>query len=205
MSGPRIDLTGRRFGRWTVLQRAWRTGRKWLWAVHCRCGSTRTVRQDHLMSGESRSCGCFLREKARAPRPSRRVDLRGRRVGALTVVRLAPHVPSRSPYHRIGRTAWVCRCDCGRDVVVPTSDLVRTHSPTRSCGCAHLRPLAAPPAVPGAPSEAVAPRDAELPPLTLEQRAAGWHDSNLGRVRTVLRAVDDDDVGGALHDFDPFA
>lgn len=32
----------------------------------------------------------------------------------------------------------------------------------------------------------------------------GWHDSQLGRTRRALWPAEDDDVGQALHDFDPF-
>jgi hypothetical protein len=48
--------------------------------------------------------------------------------------------------------------------------------------------------------------DEPLPALTAEQRLEGWHDSQLGRTRRVWRSVtEDDDAGGVLHDFDPFA
>ena len=54
-----------------------------------------------------------------------RVDLTGQRYGKLTVVAPAPNVGSR--------TAWLCRCDCGRETVVLTHRLRCGH--TKSCGC----------------------------------------------------------------------
>jgi hypothetical protein len=223
VNGPRVDLTGHKFGRWTVLRVAPRTrSRKRYWIVRCRCGAQRAVRGNRLTTGESRSCGCFLREKAKAPRPWRRRDLRGLRVGQLLVVRLAPHVPCRSRYHPGGKTAWVCHCDCGRDVVVGTAHLTRKRHPAHSCGCANLRPLA--PAAPSSQRDAwiatPAPRPINgsatsvarvvplptLPALTAQQRLEGWHDSQLGRTRRNCVPVDEDDeVGGVLHDGDPFA
>ena len=56
------------------------------------------------------------------------LDLSGERFGRLTAV-------ARSPerFGRYRRTAWICRCDCGKTVRVLTADL-RTGN-TRSCGC----------------------------------------------------------------------
>ena len=56
----------------------------------------------------------------------RRLDLTGQRYGKLTVLGPAENVGSR--------TAWRCRCDCGRESVVRTSHLRSGH--TASCGCA---------------------------------------------------------------------
>ena len=61
------DLTGQRFGRWTVLNRAGssRRGRtvSSLWYCQCDCGQVQIVRGDNLRAGKSRSCGC-LRDEA---------------------------------------------------------------------------------------------------------------------------------------------
>ena len=55
----------------------------------------------------------------------KKLDLTGQRYGHLTVL---------SPAENIGsRTAWLCRCDCGRETVVRTSRLRSGH--TVSCGC----------------------------------------------------------------------
>lgn len=54
-----------------------------------------------------------------------KVDLMGQRYGYLTVL---------GPAENIGtRTAWRCRCDCGREIVARTCHLRSGH--TRSCGC----------------------------------------------------------------------
>jgi len=55
-----IDLTGRTFGRWTVLgQSDIRRGRKVTWRCRCECGTVTTVIGDNLRASISRSCGCL--------------------------------------------------------------------------------------------------------------------------------------------------
>lgn len=53
------DLTGLRFGRWTVMERAPNRGKRVYWVCRCDCGATREIRQDGLRSGVSQSCGCY--------------------------------------------------------------------------------------------------------------------------------------------------
>ena len=56
----------------------------------------------------------------------KRVDLTSQRFGRLLVLGPADNIGSR--------TAWRCRCDCGRETVVKTCRLRSGH--TASCGCA---------------------------------------------------------------------
>lgn len=55
----------------------------------------------------------------------KKVELTGQRYGRLTVLAPAENIGSR--------TAWLCRCDCGRETVVKTCHLRSGH--TKSCGC----------------------------------------------------------------------
>jgi hypothetical protein len=57
------DLTGRQFGRWTVLGLApdVRPGIT-RWLCRCQCGKERSVLGSSLPSGTSRSCGCLKNE-----------------------------------------------------------------------------------------------------------------------------------------------
>jgi len=61
----RLDLRGRRFGRWQVMQRAKPVNGLTRWICVCACGVRRTVRTADLSSGQSRSCGCLRRDVAR--------------------------------------------------------------------------------------------------------------------------------------------
>lgn len=74
MGRPLIDLTGRRFGRLTVLQRGPSAGRKARWMVRCECGTAKLVSGSSLCSGGTVSCGCARRERMAAgpAHPARR-------------------------------------------------------------------------------------------------------------------------------------
>ena len=54
-----IDLTGQKFGHLTVLKRDTLKKGKVYWICKCDCGSTVSIRYDHLRSGGTISCGCI--------------------------------------------------------------------------------------------------------------------------------------------------
>lgn len=60
--GKIIDLTGRRFGRWTVEGLSHQVGTMLYWHCICDCGTKRPVFGADLKRGGSISCGCFMRE-----------------------------------------------------------------------------------------------------------------------------------------------
>jgi hypothetical protein len=59
------DLSGSRFGRWTVISSEGRTanGKESLWKCRCDCGTLRVVCYKSLVKKLSQSCGCLKREK----------------------------------------------------------------------------------------------------------------------------------------------
>lgn len=62
--GRFIDLTGQRFGRLVVLERAEDDKNKNpRWRCRCDCGNETVVLGHHLRTGNTRSCGCFFHEK----------------------------------------------------------------------------------------------------------------------------------------------
>ncbi len=76
--------SGRRFGRWTVLDRCITTQqgeRKYL--CRCDCGTERYVLERSLRYGGSQSCGCLRKERARQ---ATAYDLLGQTYGELKVV-----------------------------------------------------------------------------------------------------------------------
>jgi hypothetical protein len=62
MGWRRIDLTGERFGRWTVIAYAGRHR----WSCVCSCGARVIVDGGNLRGGRSKSCGCRCSELSKA-------------------------------------------------------------------------------------------------------------------------------------------
>ena len=50
------DLTGKRFGKWTVLKRVQAHRRHTIWECECECGIKKHVYSTHLIQGNSRAC-----------------------------------------------------------------------------------------------------------------------------------------------------
>lgn len=121
----RADLTGLRFGRLTVIgDSGQRRNGYVLWLCQCDCGGSALYCRRQLITGRAVSCGCLLRKGRYARR-----DLTGQRFGRLTVL---DHVEERH-YGAATGTRWRCLCDCGKETVVNSANLV--HGITRSCGC----------------------------------------------------------------------
>lgn len=131
----RIDLTGQRFGRLTVIEydHAEHDGAHWL--CKCDCGTEKVIAGYLLRNGATKSCSCLKSDasraalgKARAVLKARpRKDLTGERFGRLVVLGLAD-VPDRK-----GFIFWRVRCDCGTEKIVMQNNLV--FGRTKSCGC----------------------------------------------------------------------
>lgn len=64
MSRGPADLTGQRFERLVVLDRAEADGTKVRWRCRCECGRRCVVRADALTQGRTRSCGCLKLDTA---------------------------------------------------------------------------------------------------------------------------------------------
>lgn len=71
--GNRKDISGLKFGRWTVIRCLGPRNNKLLWECRCDCGNTGSVIGSNLVRGLSVSCGCYRVEcnvthgKARTP------------------------------------------------------------------------------------------------------------------------------------------
>ena len=72
MNARLIDLSGRVFGRWTVLRRAFRDdqGKTW-WTCRCACGAVHDVNGCHLRDGRSKQCKSCVRRTHGATRGRR--------------------------------------------------------------------------------------------------------------------------------------
>jgi hypothetical protein len=56
------DLTGRRFGRLTVVRQIGSRSGHALWECQCECGGTKVTERGNLIRGFTSSCGCYQRE-----------------------------------------------------------------------------------------------------------------------------------------------
>ncbi|MBT8348699.1 MAG: hypothetical protein HKP62_04540 [Sulfurovum sp.] len=126
------DLTGQKFGRLTVLERAedhiQPSGCSVvMWKCKCDCGAVKIVRAAHLRSNHTQSCGCLRKERARE---ATFIDLTGQRFHRWTVINQGENliVPSGEKFVR-----WNTVCDCGNKGLVLGTPLRNGQS--KSCGC----------------------------------------------------------------------
>lgn len=120
----KLDLTGKKFGRLTVLEEAEKPGqikyKQSYWLCACDCGVKKIVRGSLLVNGQIKSCGCLRKD-------STFKDLTGQQYGLLTVK--SPLIEKTSN----GSTFWLCECKCGNMTKVSVSNLLNGH--VKSCGC----------------------------------------------------------------------
>lgn len=124
-----IDLTGEKFGKLTVINRApdkvLPSGYKQvMWNCNCECGNTSVVSSKALKNAKypTRSCGCNMNQIKN--------NLVGQRFGRLTVTEKVKGKILKSGYEQ---QTYKCVCDCGNEVTLPYSSL--TTGNTTSCGC----------------------------------------------------------------------
>ncbi len=113
------DLTGEKFGRWTVIKRV--ENNKWeqlMWLCECECGNRKIIIGESLKSGNTQSCGC-------SP-PSNYIDLTGQAFGRLIIIKRVDDGDNWQP-------RWLCQCSCENKTVVAGSSL--RNGVTQSCGC----------------------------------------------------------------------
>lgn len=122
------DLTGRRFGKLTVMERTDQKQERYVvWRCQCDCGNDVYVNTKRLKRGTKKNCGCET--KTDAKRGPVAEDLSGCRYGTLLVMYRAETLN--------GRTRWMCQCDCGNRKIIATRELKA--GKTKSCGCQQHR------------------------------------------------------------------
>lgn len=115
------DLTGQKFGRLTVLERAESKNGRTYWKCRCDCGEEVNVIASNLLRGNTKSCGCFTVEYANK---NKYKDLSGKKFGKLLVLRRS-RIKNRCSY-------WMCRCECGTEKEI---SMVALRNGQKSCGC----------------------------------------------------------------------
>lgn len=106
---------GKKFGRLTVVGYEGVRNKNSYWKCECECGNETVVCRCALVKGQTKSCGCIASS-----------SLIGKRFRKLVVI--------DSAGKDNGTTYWVCKCDCGKIVIVRRGHLTEKNG-TRSCGC----------------------------------------------------------------------
>lgn len=127
------DLTGQKFGRLTVLEYAGyhitASNKKYVqWKCLCDCGTICYITGKQLHSGKTKSCGCLKREKTIERNKTTANNLINQKFGKLTVLYKVENKKVPGNY-----AVWHCKCDCGNEIDVASTYLIRGH--TQSCGC----------------------------------------------------------------------
>lgn len=118
-----IDLSGKTFGRLTVLERADNSAKgNARWKCQCECGNETVVSGYDLRSGKTQSCGC---QRGISSHKTHFEDLSNMKFGKLTVIERAENAKER--------TMWKCMCDCG-NIAIVGADMLKSGR-TQSCGC----------------------------------------------------------------------
>lgn len=122
--GRKIDLTGKVFGKLTVIkEHPIRTPQGSIqWECQCDCGNQTIVSGDNLRRNHTTSCGCAQKETAQ----KRIIDLTNKRFGYLIVLERGRTDINRNVY-------WKCQCDCGTIKEISGSNL--KSGKIKSCGC----------------------------------------------------------------------
>lgn len=127
MSRTAVDLAGKRVGLLRVVNRDLSRDGVY-WQCLCDCGRMKSVQSSHLTRKVSptRSCGCLV---------SKTIDRIGMRFGRLLVVEKYGYAMNKK--HK--EVQWLCKCDCGKEVIVYGGNLASKNS--ASCGCSRKASL----------------------------------------------------------------
>ena len=110
------DITGKVFGKWTVLGRDF--SKRQHWFCRCQCGQEKSLYKNNLTLGKSSNCGC-----------SRGQDYSGKIFGMLTILHR-----DKSKKKEGGRKQYfLCKCQCGNYKSVRIDGLKNSKNP--NCGC----------------------------------------------------------------------
>ena len=124
---PKIGI-GFRIGKLTVSEP---TGERkngyMVWNCTCDCGGAVQLDTRTLQRGTVRDCGCETKVK-----PGQK-NLTGQRLGRLVCLEPSPH------RNKQGGTQWLCQCDCGKQCLAATHQLLCGYK--KSCGCLSHPPL----------------------------------------------------------------
>lgn len=161
-----VDMTGQKFGRWTVVERVTRgASGHTRWLCECVCGSTSIIHAHQLRQGRRTRCRrCFAADVTRARTMARspislqerylkrreymlkyQREWHRRRSGGGTLVRRKDLLGQRigdwtviadAGLTKFKKGRWLCRCACGTEQAVTQESLAKGTS-TRCRSCSN--------------------------------------------------------------------
>lgn len=108
--------------------------KKKAWKCLCDCGNEKIITHFNLVYGGTKSCGCLriekLKERIAKREKKQDQNVVGQKFGLLLVL--------KDGYSRIDVNGYVikrclCKCDCGKEIIVDIYALLNGH--IKSCGC----------------------------------------------------------------------
>lgn len=108
----RQDLTGRSFGRLTVIEFAFNRKKKVYWYASCNCGSRKViiVAANNFRNGHITSCGCYRRERMIERRRSPLIANHRKEYKTWRMMKARCYDPNHHSFHRYGgRGISVCQ------------------------------------------------------------------------------------------------
>lgn len=118
--GGFVDLTGKKFNRWTVLTMFRDENNNIKWISECECGNIGIHSSYELTSGSSKSCGCYDYE-----RKLQFECLEGKKFGRWIVI--------SDKRNKNGERETICQCECGTIKPVDVGNLKKSIS--KYCEC----------------------------------------------------------------------
>lgn len=126
--GKKIDLTGQKYNRLTVIKESSKRDSSGciMWECQCDCGNFTYASSNALRSNHKRSCGCLNKEQITELGHNNCEDITGQKFGKLTVI-------SKSDIKKDRKVHWNCICDCGNQYIASGKSL--RNGDIQSCGC----------------------------------------------------------------------
>lgn len=124
---------GDKYGRLTILSYShMQPPGKSIYKVKCECGNEKEVVGASLVSGNTTSCGCYQKERAKEAGQKKTFDLTDRTFGNLTVIKQDLTKTKKNAIY------WLCQCNCGNTKSITSLRLLRSRS--KSCGsCSYFK------------------------------------------------------------------